>query len=120
MNSLQVWLEMRLVSSQAESVMVQSLLPGPQIRSAVNPNPDRPVTRILVMSLRRRATEPKDHIFGLYSILQRLDANLPPPDYERSIDQIFTEAARLAIEKDNSLWILDFVDGIEEKQHWPS
>lgn len=121
-NSIGVYGDFSVFDSaiSAHHVMVQSLLPGPQIRSAVNPNPDRPVTRILVMSLRRRATEPKDHIFGLYSILQRLDANLPPPDYERSIDQIFTEAARLAIEKDNSLWILDFVDGIEEKQHWPS
>ncbi|RYN90319.1 hypothetical protein AA0120_g5694 [Alternaria tenuissima] len=104
----------------AHQIMVQCLLPGPQISSAMNPNPDRPVTQLLVMSLRRRATEPKDHIFGLYSILQRLGTNLPPPDYERDINQIFTEAARLAIEKDNSLWILDFIDGIEERQHWPS
>jgi hypothetical protein len=104
----------------AHQVIVQSLLPGPQISSAMNPNADQPVTQILTMSLRRRATEPKDYIFGLFSILQRLGANLPPPDYERDINQIFTEAARLAIEKDNSLWVLDFIDGIEEKQHWPS
>ncbi|CAN9093587.1 unnamed protein product [Alternaria alternata] len=104
----------------AHQIMVQCLLPGPQVRSTMNPNPDRPVTQLLMMSLLRRATEPKDHIFGLYSILQRLGANLLPPDYERSTDQIFTEAARLAIEKDKSLWILDFIDGIEEKQHWPS
>ena len=104
----------------AHQIMVQNLLPGPQISSTMNPNSDRPVTQTIVISLRRRATEPKDYIFGLYSILHRLGANLLPPDYERNIDQIFTEAARLAIEKDNSLWILDFVDGIEEKQHWPS
>jgi hypothetical protein len=104
----------------AHQIMAQSLLPGPQVTSALNPNPDRPITQILTMSLRRRATEPKDYVFGLYSIFQRLGANLAPPDYERDIHQIFTEAARLAIEKDNSLWILDFVNGIEEKQYWPS
>jgi hypothetical protein len=36
------------------------------------------------------------------------------------VDQIFAEAARLAVESDNKLYILSFVNGLEERENWPS
>jgi hypothetical protein len=83
-----------------------------------------PVTTLLDIALRREATEPKDRIFGLHSILKKLGVpsnRLPLPNYNRDLVEIYCEAARIAIEEDNCLWILNFIYSIEQRdEDWPS
>ena len=104
----------------AHQAVTRAILPRTETVDTLNPNPDRPVTTIVTRTLFKRATEDKDRIFGLYSVLKKTGAELPEPDYRRPVHEIFTEAARLAIEKDNSLWLLDFVNGFTQRPDWPS
>jgi hypothetical protein len=52
------------------------------------------------------ATKPRDAVYGLYEILQRMNASLPLPDYLKSIEQIYTEIGKLVIVHEKSLHIL--------------
>ncbi|USP74672.1 heterokaryon incompatibility protein cpaM [Curvularia clavata] len=83
-----------------------------------------PVTTLLDIALRREATEPKDRVFGLHAILRKLGVplnRLPLPDYNKELVGIYCEAARVAIEEDNCLWILNLINGIEQRdEDWPS
>ena len=54
------------------------------------------------------ATEPRDAVFGLYGILQRMNASLPLPDYSKSVEQIYTEIGKSVIVHDKSLHILRY------------
>ncbi|KAF4476034.1 Heterokaryon incompatibility protein 6, OR allele [Colletotrichum fructicola Nara gc5] len=57
----------------------------------------------------RHATNPKDKIFGLYGISQRLGQSFPSPDYTQSVAKIYTEATKAIIRHENTLWPLDNV-----------
>jgi hypothetical protein len=105
----------RQVIVNALSLRSRKELPG-----APSSNEDHPVSTVFTRGLFYQAQVRKDHVFGVYALLQKLGAQLPEPDYRRPVDQIFAEAARLAIESDNKLWILCFVNGLEERENWPS
>jgi hypothetical protein len=64
------------------------------------------ITELLGMGRHQVATNPKDAVFGMYGILQKLDSTIPPPDYSKSVEDIYIEATKLAIMHDNSLEIL--------------
>jgi len=38
-------------------------------------------------------TDPRDKVFSLYGVLQLFDIKLPPPEYSKSVNQVFQEAA---------------------------
>ncbi|KAF2103035.1 HET-domain-containing protein [Rhizodiscina lignyota] len=38
-----------------------------------------------------KATDPNDKIFGIYGILLLMDVNIAPPDYSKSVAEIYTE-----------------------------
>ncbi|KAF0318470.1 heterokaryon incompatibility protein [Colletotrichum asianum] len=57
----------------------------------------------------RHATNPKDKIFGLYGISQRLGQPFPSPDYTQSVAKIYTEATKAIIRHEHTLWPLDNV-----------
>jgi hypothetical protein len=98
----------------------QSLSPTLILRTSLYPNPSRPVTTILMLTLRKLASEPKDRVFALHSVFQRLGARLSAPDYDRNIEDVFCEATRLAIGQDKSLCILSYVNDLNKPQTWPS
>lgn len=62
---------------------------------------------MLAITAQRKATDPKDKIFGLYGIAKYLGWPLWEPDYEKPLSQIYTEATRCAIEQDRSLILLN-------------
>jgi hypothetical protein len=64
------------------------------------------ITKLLGMGKNQAATNPKDAVFGMYGILQKLDSTIRPPDYSKSVEEIYIEATKLAIVHDNSLQIL--------------
>ncbi|KAK2748256.1 heterokaryon incompatibility protein [Colletotrichum kahawae] len=57
----------------------------------------------------RHATNPKDKIFGLFGISQRLRQPFPNPDYTQSVARVYTEATMAIIRHENTLWPLDNV-----------
>ncbi|KAK5660014.1 hypothetical protein OQA88_13482 [Cercophora sp. LCS_1] len=78
------------------------------------------ITSLLSKAYTMEATIPVDRIFSLHGVLARLGLTLGPPDYDRPVEEVFTEAARLAIEHDQSLKTLNFVNGLEDRPSWPS
>ncbi|KAF2428277.1 hypothetical protein EJ08DRAFT_680618 [Tothia fuscella] len=49
------------------------------------------------------ASDPKDQVYGLYSLLQGLGLSLPEPDYQKSLRQIDEDVTFSAIEASDSL-----------------
>jgi hypothetical protein len=85
-----------------------------------SPNVSHPVSTVLTQGLLLQAGKPQDHVFGLYALLQKMGVPLSQPDYNRPVEEVFAEAAKLAIERDNALHILTFVNGVEKRKNWPS
>ena len=96
------------VRRQDGRVNNRSSLPRDEIASA------------LVRPFTMEATMDHDRVFAQHGVLALLGASLPAPDYQRPVSVIFTEAAKLAIQQDKSLNILNFVNGLERKADWPS
>lgn len=74
----------------------------------------RKLTNCTVMLLRTQnldATDPRDKIFAVHGLLSVLGARLPDPDYSKSIEQVYREAATAAIVHDNGLHILASITG---------
>jgi hypothetical protein len=57
----------------------------------------------------KEATDPKDKIFSLFGVFQALKMAVPKPDYSKSVNEIYAEAAQAAILHDRSPDILDCV-----------
>jgi hypothetical protein len=90
------------------------------VDALLSPNVSHPVSTVFTRGLLLQAREPRDHVFGLYALFQKLGVQLSKPDYTKPVDQVFAEAARLAVKRDNKLHILTFVNGLEQRQNWPS
>ncbi|PMD28939.1 HET-domain-containing protein [Hyaloscypha variabilis F] len=63
--------------------------------------------QILDLARQQIATEPRDAVFALYGILQRINPDITPPDYSKSVEQIYTEVAKMVIQSEKSLHILE-------------
>jgi hypothetical protein len=72
---------------------------------------DRPRTLLgLLMDTRSyRATDPRDKIFALRGLCNTAEADLVMPDYETSVDTVFTSFAKECINQANSLDLLTAV-----------
>ena len=73
--------------------------------------PDLTLTSILLSVNLKFATRPEDKVYGLYGICKYLGFRLPEPDYRKSPDEVYTEAACCMIEQDRSLELLGLLDG---------
>jgi hypothetical protein len=106
-----------LHSSMSMHVAVRGLFHPGEVRNEREKNP---ITSLLAKAYTMEATIPVDRIYSLHGVLRRLGLPLSPPDYDRPVEEVFTEAARLGIEHDQSLEILNFVNGLEDRPGWPS
>ncbi|KAI6084620.1 heterokaryon incompatibility protein-domain-containing protein [Hypoxylon rubiginosum] len=68
----------------------------------------------------RHATDPKDKIFAIYGISQKLGKPLPSPDYTESISMVYAKATAEIMRQDNSLWPLDNVWSGNRRTDLPS
>ncbi|KAK7192397.1 heterokaryon incompatibility protein [Paraphaeosphaeria sporulosa] len=76
--------------------------------------PKTKLTNCTAMLLRTRkldATDPRDKIFAIHGLLLVLGACLPNPDYSKSTEQVYREAAAAAIAHDARLHILGSITG---------
>lgn len=79
-----------------------------------NPRPKIPplVSEILLHARSHQASEPRDKVFALYGILQRLQAHLEAPNYPRPTEDIYSEASAAAIYGDQSLRVFEGLTGV--------
>ncbi|CAN9214434.1 unnamed protein product [Alternaria alternata] len=86
--------------------------------SSAHPNANsRPIIRPLISEIllhgrSHQASEPRDKVFALYGILQRLQAHLEAPNYLRPIEDIYLEASAAAIYEDQSLRVFEGLTGV--------
>ncbi|OAG03314.1 uncharacterized protein CC84DRAFT_968539 [Paraphaeosphaeria sporulosa] len=76
--------------------------------------PKTKLTNCTAMLLRTRkldATDPRDKIFAIHGLLLVLGACLPNPDYSKSTEKVYREAAAAAIAHDARLHILGSITG---------
>lgn len=83
----------------------------PRVLEMLDDNPglhnNTPVAYIVLMYAKgKKATDPKDKVFALYSLFRELSIELPKPDYEKSLEQIYREATVASIKYDKLLNIL--------------
>jgi hypothetical protein len=83
----------------------------PNFRAAFHPeqrniNPYKGILHILAAAREKKATEPKDKIFALFGVMKDLGLDLPLPDYQKSLEEVYTEAAIACIDYDKCLDIL--------------
>jgi hypothetical protein len=64
------------------------------------------ILQILASARAKKATKPKDKIFALFGVMKELEVGLPLPNYQKSLQQVYTEAAIACINHDRCLHIL--------------
>ncbi|KAI8654308.1 hypothetical protein NCS56_01387800 [Fusarium sp. Ph1] len=80
----------------------------------------RVLSRMIHHSRIRHATNPKDKIFALYGLSQKLKKPMPQPDYTQSIAEIYTKATVAIMQQDNSLWPLENLWSENRRDDLPS
>ncbi|RSL54099.1 hypothetical protein CEP54_010069 [Fusarium duplospermum] len=78
------------------------------------------LARMVHHSRIRHATNPKDKIFALYGLSQKLEKPMPQPDYTQSIAEIYTKATVAIMQQDNSLWPLENLWSENRRDDLPS
>ncbi|KAJ2896615.1 hypothetical protein MKZ38_005405 [Zalerion maritima] len=75
---------------------------------------------ILKLSRLKDSLEPRDKIFALYGVFKELGADPEPPDYRRSVEDVYTEAMEMVLRYDASLYALHLVPSLERREGLPS
>ena len=70
------------------------------------------LTRAFLVSSKRKAFDPRDHVYALYGVLHRKD-RLIKPSYKLSTDKVFTNATRVLFQAARSIDTLAFAIGVE-------
>jgi len=76
--------------------------------------------QILELGRHQIATDPKDAVFALYGMLQIVNPDIISPDYSKSVQQIYTEVTKMAIQFDESLRILEMTGEVSIWSNLPS
>ena len=61
---------------------------------------------LIADAMRRKASDPKDLVYGMYSLLKDMGYIIEEPDYEKSIAEIFEDFSFSVIERTRSLFTL--------------
>lgn len=62
--------------------------------------------RSLRLLAQLEASDPRDHIFGAYSVMKHFNVDLPAPDYLQVVEQLFIETTRRALSDCSSMKLL--------------
>lgn len=66
------------------------------------------------------ATEPRDRVFALYSLMSMVEIKMPDPDYLKPLEVVYMEAAKAIIEQDKTLNFLYLVNTDNQDPAFPS
>ncbi|KAB2099712.1 hypothetical protein AG0111_0g12040 [Alternaria gaisen] len=80
--------------------------------ASATPSRSPSISEVLLQARDHQASEPRDKVFALYGMLQRLQAHLEAPNYLRPIEDIYLEASAAAIHEDQSLRVLEGLTGV--------
>ena len=69
------------------------------------------LTRALMVATTRKASDPRDHVYGLHGVLYSKD-QLIKPSYEISTEKVFTNATRVMFERARSIEALAYAVGV--------
>ena len=69
------------------------------------------LTRALLVASTRKASDPRDYVYGLHGVLYSKD-RLIKPNYDLSIDKVFTNATRVIFEEAGSISALAYAVGV--------
>jgi len=88
-----------------------SVVRWPRVLEILDNNPEKyhnsPLAyAVLTFAKGKKAMDPKDKVFGLYSLFRELHVEIPVPDYNKSVEQIYREATVASIKYDKLLDIL--------------
>lgn len=103
----------------SENTDIQAMPSGAGGKDAAGEN-RKDLSTIIYHTRIRHATDPKDKIFALYGVSQKLGKTLPIPDYTASIPIVYAKATAEIMRQDNSLWSLDNVWSKYRRQDLPS
>lgn len=78
-------------------------------RGVAPTNPPR-ISQVLLDTRSLKASEPRDKIFALQGMFEALSIRMSAPDYTKSVEDIYSEAAIAAINYDQDLAILGGLD----------
>jgi hypothetical protein len=78
------------------------------------------ISLLLTFCRSRLATDPKDKVYALYGLLNALNVELPTPDYNKSVGEIYAELTALAINRDKMLFVLFYVPSDRRRDDLPS
>ena len=70
------------------------------------------LTRAFLVSSKRKAFDPRDHVYALHGVLYRKD-RLIKPNYHLSTDKVFTDATRVLFQEGRSIDTLAFAIGVD-------
>lgn len=77
------------------------------LQSSESEDPATPsISYVLTLGRRKACTDPKDKIFALLGVLNALGLSSMTPDYSKSVEDIYREAAQLAINSEKNLDVL--------------
>ena len=69
------------------------------------------LTRALLVASMRQASDPRDHVYGLHGVLYSKN-RLIKPNYQTSIDKVFTNATSMIFEEAGSIDALAYAVGV--------
>ncbi|KAK3321425.1 heterokaryon incompatibility protein-domain-containing protein [Cercophora scortea] len=96
----------RSVTRRSIKTMRRSFLVGSAQNTSWN---HTPAEDVLWAATQHDATDPKDKIYGVYSLLQHFGYAYPAPDYSKDVAQIYTETVLTTMQQQRSLQILELL-----------
>jgi hypothetical protein len=77
-------------------------------------------SRLLLRVRSQSSTDPRDKIFAFQGLLNLLGIQLPAPDYDKPVAQVYREAAATSMLHDHSLMLLSALTGDSDADGLPS
>ncbi|KAM0080825.1 hypothetical protein ACKRZS_007006 [Fusarium odoratissimum] len=81
---------------------------------------DLMLSQLLIFCRPKLATDPKDKVYAVYGLLDYLGVELPNPDYEKSLAEIYAEITAICIKYDKDLFLLSYVPSEKRRPGLPS
>ncbi|KAH7310683.1 heterokaryon incompatibility protein-domain-containing protein [Stachybotrys elegans] len=66
------------------------------------------------------ATDPKDKVYALYGLLRYFKIPVPEANYDKPVEEIYTEVTAASIQHDKDLYLLNFVPSDSRRLSLPS
>ena len=114
--ALSLWLDVRHYNENAIEV-----LPFFTIQNSIRKKPGNlRLSRLIYLSKRRRASDPRDKVYALYGLVQAYQKVPLEISYSMSVEDVYRSTVRFCIENEGSLSILEHVSEFRNQLDLPS